>query len=361
MLMRNSTWPSVSRREPCVVCGKTDWCARSADGCWALCRRIDSGAGIHCIDKSGGDYFLYSLTDDRPERPAIDLPIRQSPERADVEMLHRIYNTLIDNLTLSSLHRDNLRRRGLPDDEITHRGYRTLPRHGRAELARRLVECYGAEVCSRVPGLYVRSEGRRQWWSLAGAAGLLIPLRDQAGHCIALMVRSDEADADPRYTFISSARHGGPGPLVGVHVPLHDGAHGGTVRLTEGIMKSDVTTNLDGMLTLGLSAGVGSWRQALPVLRTMKVTTVRIAFDADARANVHVARALQGCVRELMAAGFEVQLEVWDETTGKGIDDVLAAWHQPDVLKGQAMREEIRAAVRSAAWLDPAQMRQRLA
>jgi hypothetical protein len=52
---------------------------------------------------------------------------------------------------------------------------------------------------------------------------------------------------------------------------------------------------------------------------------------------------------------------VWDETTGKGIDDVLAAWHQPDVLKGQAMREEIRAAVRSAAWLDPAQMRQRLA
>ena len=295
------------------------------------------------------------------ERPVFELPVHQSPDRVSLDTLHRVYLSLLRSLHLSSTHHDNLLSRGLPDDEIAHRGYHTLPVSGRAVLADRLVERYGAEVCSRIPGLYVMSEGRRRWWSLAGAGGLLIPVRDQAGRIMALMVRRDGADADPKYVFVSSAKHGGPGPLIGVHVPLHDSVHRGTVRLTEGVLKADVATCLDGMLTLGLSAGVASWRQALPVLHAMQVHRVDIAFDADAARNIHVTRALQHCARTLQTAGLHVRVEVWNEVDGKGVDDLLAGWHQPEQLEGQAMREAIRAAVRSALWLDPAQIRQRLA
>jgi hypothetical protein len=356
-----SRWRRVTRTHRCPICDHPDWCRLTEDGDWALCRRVDTGGGIHRVDKVGMSYWLYPMMDTRPERPVIELPVRHSPERASPDVLHRVYHAWLDRLSLTQIHYNNLRSRGLADAEITRRQYRTMPQHGRADLARRLVERYGADVCSRVPALYLKTEGGRRWWSLAGSPGLLIPVRDQGGRIMALMVRRDEADADPKYMFASSARHGGPGPMVGVHVPRHDGAHGFTVRLTEGVLKADVATSLDGMLTLGLSAGVASWRQALPVLQAMQVNRVYVAFDADVSRNIHVARALQQCVRTLQASGLQVRIEVWSEVDGKGIDDVMAGGHQPERLGGQAMREAIRAAVRSALRLDPAQIRQRLA
>jgi hypothetical protein len=314
---------------------------------WALCRRIDAGEGIHRVDKTGCEYWLYRLDGARPERPVIQLPLRQSPERASPDVLHRVYAALLDSLTLSNLHRANLRRRGLPDDEITHRDYRTMPVSGRAALARRLVERYGAEVCSRVPGIYVKTESGRSWWSLSGSPGLLIPVRDEAGHIIAMMVRADEPDADPRYRFISSARHGGPGPLMGVHIPLNDVEHGGTIRVTEGTLKADVATCLDGIMSVGLSAGVCSWRQALPTIQAIGANTAVVAFDMDARVNFHVAQALRQCVRGLQAEGLRVKLEIWSERY-KGVDDALANGHQPRVIEGRDMLEHIRSTLHSA-------------
>ena len=70
-------------------------------------------------------------------------------------------------------------------------------------------------------------DGRR-WWSLAGAAGLLIPVRNLDGHIVALKVRADVPGDGPKYTTISSAKHGGPSPGAQVHVPLSEGARGDT-------------------------------------------------------------------------------------------------------------------------------------
>src|SRR5205823_3301553 len=108
----------------------------------------------------------------------------------------------------SSTHRQALRQRALPDVEILRRGYRTMPRDGRAALARRLVDHFGADTCARVPGLYVDTQGARRWWTLAGAAGLLIPVRDLDGRVVALKVRSDDPGDGPKYTYLTSTRHG---------------------------------------------------------------------------------------------------------------------------------------------------------
>jgi len=206
--------------------------------------------------------------------------------------LNRVYHDLLALLPLAPRHYQNLHHRGLSDHEIRRRPYRTLPAQGRAELADRLIDAFGPEVCAQVPGFHVKQAEGRGWWSLAGAAGLLIPVCDLQRRLIGLIVRNDEPETDLRYSSISSKKHGGAGPGAHIHVPLYESASTDSIRLTEGILKADVATALSGILTLGLP-GVSAWRQALPLLREIQPRTVVLAFDADAWRNWNVARALQ--------------------------------------------------------------------
>jgi hypothetical protein len=277
------TWQAVSRREPCRICGKTDWCTTSLDGAWALCRRMDTGAGFHKVDKAGADYWLYHLDAAAPApRPVLDIPYHPMTQCADPSALDHGYRALLTALPLSSAHRQALRQRGFADTEILRRGYRTFPRTGRAALAKQLVERVGAATCAQIPGFYVAERDGRRWWSLAGAAGLLIPVRDLDGHIVALKVRADDPSDGPKYTTISSTKHGGPSPGAQVHVPLSSGQHGDTVRLTEGELKADVTTALSGILTIAMP-GVSMWSKTLPVLQSLRPQRVLLAFDADWR------------------------------------------------------------------------------
>jgi Domain of unknown function (DUF3854) len=278
-------------------------------------------------------------------------------ERANPDTLNDVYRALLALLPLAPRPRQNLRWRGLSDGEIIQRHYRTMRVQGRADLARRLVDRFGPEVCARVPGLYIRKEGRRSWWSLAGASGLVIPVRDVKTRVIALIIRRDDPDADPRYSAVSSKTYSGPGSGAPLHVPLFQGIMPERVRLTEGILKADIATALSGTLTLGLR-GVSTWRHAIPVLREIPVRTLVLAFDADACRKWTVARALQRSAAALKAAGVEVVLERWREEEGKGIDDVLSAGKHPEVVIGRAVPEAIRAIVHAAHRADPLLRRQ---
>lgn len=206
-------WRQVTRQEPCPICAKGDWCSRSIDNAWIACRRLDSGEGIHRLDKAGIDYWLYRLDGTLcHDEAALERPCGYTSAAAPPDALHQVYRCLLKALSLTSRHRQHLCQRGLSDDEITRRRYRSLPSQGRAEFARHLVDRFGSKVCAQVPGLYIREEEGRRWWSLAGASGLLIPVRDLAHRIMALTVRSDDPDTDPRYSAVSSKKHGGPGP-----------------------------------------------------------------------------------------------------------------------------------------------------
>ena len=136
-------------------------------------------------------------------------------------------------------------------------------------MARGLVERFGADICRQVPGLYLRAQAGRRWWSVAGAPGLAIPLRDRHGRIIGFKVRSDDADADQKYTTISSTKYGGPGPGAPVHVPHHTGMSLEVIRVTEGELKADVATVLTGILTLSIP-GVSAWRAVIRVLEQLQ-------------------------------------------------------------------------------------------
>jgi hypothetical protein len=193
-----------------------------------------------------------------------------------------------------------------------------------------MVHWWGAEACVQVPGFYVAERNGQRWWSFAGAAGLLIPVRDLEGHIVALKVRADAPGDSPKYTTISSAKHGGASPGAQVHIPLHDSPHGETIRLTEGELKADVSTVLSGLLTVSVP-GVALWRKAVPVFEALQPQQVLLAFDADWRTNPHVTQALGHAAFAIVNAGYEVQVEVWEPALGKGIDDLLAAGHTPAV------------------------------
>ena len=169
---------------------------------------------------------------------------------------------------------------------------------------------------------------------------------------MSLLVRRDDAgEAGGKYSYLSSVKHGGPGPGSSPHVPLGIEAPAETVRLTEGALKADVAAALSGLPTVG-AAGL-AWRPALDALQALGCKTVRLAFDADALDNAHVARALSDCCEAAGAAGLAVEMERWDKGDGKGIDDLLAAGKAPEVLTGEAASAAIREAVGEATAGDP--------
>jgi hypothetical protein len=256
------------------------------------------------------------------------MPTQSNSGSADTGTLDHVYRALLDALSLATSHRHALRQRGLADTEVLRRRYRTFPLQGRKALAQRLGQHLGSDICAQVPGFHGAEQDGRRWWSLAGAVGLLIPVRNLDGHIVALKVRADAPGDSPKYTTISSAKYDGPSPGAPVHVPLSERGCGVTVRLTEGELKADVATAVSGLLALSIP-GVAMWRKALPVLEALQPQRVLLAFDADWRSNPHVAHALGQAAFALTKAGHEVQVEDWEPALGKGIDDLLAAGHSP--------------------------------
>jgi hypothetical protein len=323
-------WREVTVASPCPICGKPDWCSVVQGGGATVCRRVDHDGGEHRVDGAGVDFWLYRSDG----AGAVEPPPMATANvaRAADDDLDRVYRSILSLLPLSEQHRENLSRRGLTDDQIDAAGYRTLPIRGRHALAAKLVKEFGTKLCDGVPGLYAERDGRRSTWSLAGAAGLLIPARDAERRILAFKVRSDGAGNGSRYSYVSSKKHGGPGSGAPVHVPLFEHAGSRDVRVTEGELKADIATASSGILTLSVP-GVSAWRRVLPVLKKAGTRSARLAFDADYATNENVGRALFASAEALVAEGLEVSLESWPAEHGKGIDDVLAAGHQPSLKR----------------------------
>jgi hypothetical protein len=117
--------------------------------------RVEEGAWRSGTDKSGARYYLHRL--DGTARPDVAPPSPPGPDaaRAGPDLLHRAYSALLSRLTLSKAHREALRARGLSDEDIDRRGYRTLPIQGRPRLAREIREALGDGLLA-VPGFASR-------------------------------------------------------------------------------------------------------------------------------------------------------------------------------------------------------------
>jgi P4 family phage/plasmid primase-like protien len=302
--------------------------------------------GERKTDRNGAEYWLYRLhepsTGERWPEPRFSV----GTDRARVDVLDRVYRALLGALVLSDDHRQAMADRGIKGDPWGA-GYRTIPRR-RGALVRELIDAGLEADLGSVPGFYIKEQDGRRWWSLAGASGMLIPVRDAEGKVQALTVRADEPRPGcGKYTYLSSKKHNGSGPGAPIHVPVAPRGQE-LVRITEGVLKADVVTELSGMLTLGVP-GVANWRGSLRVLRQLKAKTVRVAYDADARSNARVAEQQLALMRALHKERFTVELETWDGRQGKGLDDLLAAGGAITTHRGDDAVAEAEAIARQAA------------
>ena len=253
------------------------------------------------------DVLGLSWEDLFPPRGAEVQPLAVASEpplgRSDPAVVHRAYMALLEHLELSEGHQQQLLDRGIPRDRIGPAQYRTLRNFDRGRVAKAAHADLGDEVLS-VPGFVCGEHGV----TLAGTStGLLVPVRDAAGGITALKIRRE---GDPKYLYLAG---GESGKSCGspVHVPLGVPQPSPVVRLTEGELKADVCTWLDETPTIGVP-GVTQWRTALPVLRTLGVEKVVIAYDSpDLYAKLPVYEQARQLWRALCEEGYEVELEDW--------------------------------------------------
>lgn len=288
-----------------------------------LCKRTASERERE--SREGVTFWVHYLNGYAPAPHAPELV--PTARRASPEILDLAYRTALDALDLAATERDGLLARGLSRAAIAAGGYRSLEIRGRARVARAIAEAVGEDEALTVPGVYVaEGERGRQYLSFAGAAGLVIPCRGTDG-IHALKVRAREAGEGPRYTFVSSARRGGPGAVSALHVPLAArerlGAPGTTLVITEGPLKADVATHLSAHAVVAVP-GVGQWQLALDLVRETKPEKVCVAFDMDRfdpdPKKLPIARATHALVDALRRVHPRVALWQWDPAH-KGIDD----------------------------------------
>lgn len=368
--MSRSEWKPATPSRRCRVCKSPKRCAISDDGAVAKCTYVFDGPSAFKVgDDEVGQWAMHRLDGSAPadaaryQRHARDA--EPDPALADVPTRDRVYTALLAACPLSAEHREGLLTRGLSVDEIAARGYGTLPLGAgpRARIVaqvRGLLGLLGAEAIPEgVPGLH---EGRLP----EGLAGTLVPVRDAAGAIIAMKVRRDGA-RDPRYLWLSSKGTGGASSHSPAHVPAGAEQHVAAarinsttgarpevvVRITEGELKADVAFALSGIPTVSIP-GAGAWKSALEPVRALAPDVLRLAWDADARTNEHVADALERAALHYTQElpGVAIELETWDAASGKGIDDVLLAGAPTTLHRGPALWHEI-IAILNAAGVDP--------
>ncbi len=264
----------------------------------------------------------------------------QSPWDHAEKIHHAVYAEVVKRLSLTQIHRRQLRDRGLSDDAIDRLEYRSLPSSQaiRADIGSAIHEKFG-DPASKVAGLYLKNDAL----TLAGSAGLFIPVRNAAVKIDGFQIRPDnprkDGKRDAKYLWFSSSRHGGGSSGSPCHASiLVDDAS--CCRLTEGALKADVATHLSGIKTLSIQ-GVGNQKELSALLVSAGVKSLRFAFDKDRATNGNVAIAQYNAVEAARRLGITVCIERW-AGTHKGIDDALLAGETIELIDDP---DEVTAAV----------------
>lgn len=201
----------------------------------------------------------------------------------DIDTRSATYTALLSKLTLASDHWENLRKRGLSDDIIVEKAYRTTPAVGGKALAKQLIK--EGHYLAGVPGFY-RDKTDQQWTFIQPQRGILIPVRDYLGRIQGLQIRRDNVNKG-KFRWISSAEDKKGHPLMDgcrstcwIHIagPIRK-----QVLLIEGPLKADIVHYLTGQTVIAVP-GVNSLNQLKETLEELKkngLQHVMTAFDMD--------------------------------------------------------------------------------
>lgn len=281
-------------------------------------------AKTHACDNSQAYREIIEIREGRKEtspfrvsQKAIE-PI-ESNLRASIEECHNTYRSMMNLLTLTSTHRENLHRRGLSDTEIDRLGYKSVPQVGHCRIASDLL----AQGCvlEGVSGFYI--DNGEKWRMNAYHSGIMMPSRDANGRIQGIQVRKDNVNTNKCYWLTGSEKKAGTPLQTRVHFTKNPKGSE-TALLTEGTMKADIAAYLSGEFFVSIpgTSHFPAIREAMPVLRRIGIHNILLCFDMDLYINPCVMQNLETVARMFLDAGFHVAMREWDRTQ-KGIDDYL--------------------------------------
>ena len=165
----------------------------------------------------------------------------QLAEPADYENRDAVYREMLKLLRLSHPHKEDLRRRGLKEEEISRMerlGYRSTCPEDSVAVARRLIKS-GCNL-KGVPGFFVNRNGDWEAAFYKKNSGYLRPAWSVDGYLAAFQIRFDVPYQKRKYVWLSSAKLN-KGCSPGSPVSLSGDPEARRVFVTEGILKAEIT------------------------------------------------------------------------------------------------------------------------
>ena len=350
--MGDSRYQRVSRKRPCLICGKPDWCSRAANHSISFCARVTAGADrLSRRERWGVFYHDRSLLENthwqksEPHRFVKKQPEEIAP--APLEIRDFIYASLFrlspaSNYECLTTGQKGLRTRGLENFE----DYGALPcsASDRKDLAAQIRLLLNRNFPSfvrenprslaHIPGFWINDSGEACLWLEKDFSRpmLLIPYRNPWGKIQSCQIRFSGSGnrGQKRYLWLSlpSMKSAGSG------APIHYAnwrdfgvdCLNRPVLITEGALKADVVTKFCPHFLIIANGGVGCAHDL--IARISRGKKVSLAFDNDYHENPAVIRQIANLIlliselNDTNSIIKNVFILVW-ERKFKGIDDAL--------------------------------------
>ena len=201
-------------------------------------------------------------------------------EPVDYEQRDYIYREMLKLLKLSFSHKEDLRRRGLKEEEISRMeqlGYKSICAEDSVSIARRLMKS-GCDL-KGVPGFFINRNGD---WEIAfykKNSGYLCPVWSAKGCLTAFQIRLDVPYQKRKYVWLSSAKLN-KGCSPGSPVSLSGSPEVRRVFVTEGILKAEITHQRTGETYIG-NPGVMNYKELKQMLIQLKEQGLREVVEAN--------------------------------------------------------------------------------
>lgn len=350
--MVDARYKRVSRARPCLICGKPDWCSRTADDSISFCARVTAGAD-RLSRKDGWGVFFHDNLKTNPDwkfsqnrRGTRKLAEAISP--APLEIRDFVYSSLIRLSPASDYQMLTHGSKGLLERRLENtQDYGGLPgtvaeRKDLAAKIRLLLNQnfplflrQNPQGIRHVPGFWIDEFGETNLWQKKDFANpfLLIPYRNPAGLIQACQIRlMGKLAADKqRYLWLSLPQKNSAGSGTPIH--FADWKKFGQANLTdlpvlvtEGALKADVVAKFKTEVFAIANGGVNCSHDL--IVNISRGKTLYLAFDSDYQDNPVVLRQL---VKLLSLRNISDNSHLFFENTKllswdckfKGIDDAL--------------------------------------
>lgn len=155
-------------------------------------------------------------------------------ELADADVIDRTYQEMLSLLTLNDKHQEDLKKRGLTEEQIEIQRYRSVPLFGIKNMVQKLLE--SGQTVKGVPGFYEDQDGK---WTInfsSKNSGILIPIQSPEGKIQGFQIRLDQVMEGRKYIWLSSVKFKN-GVSSGSPVHVIGNLDAEQIYLTEGALK----------------------------------------------------------------------------------------------------------------------------